>query len=83
VTAPGGDVVEAEAVAVDLAGHSGLAQAERCAGAAEVPDRLPALADHLAGPRVAERLEQLAVEGEAALERRDDQVDVVDAARAH
>jgi hypothetical protein len=41
---------------------------------------LAALADDRALLREAERREQLAVEGEAALERGDDQVDVVETA---
>jgi len=51
---------------------------------AEVPDRLAALALHLGHVVVAERCEQIAVEGQAALDRRDDEIDVVDAsARGH
>src|SRR5207253_2095548 len=51
--------------------------------AEQVPDRLAALALDLAAPVPAEWPEQLAVKGQAALNRGDDEVDVVDAARAH
>src|SRR5919197_848248 len=60
-----------------------LPQTDSRAGPAEVPDRLAPLALDLADPVVAERRKELAVEGQAALDRRDDQVDVVDAGRAH
>src|SRR5918994_7632185 len=78
------EVVEPDAVAVrpDPVALR-LAEADRAARAAEIPDRLAALPLHFADPRVAERAEQLTVEGQAALDRRDDQVDVVDAGRGH
>ena len=60
-----------------------LAQPDRAARAGEVPDRLASLALDLPDPVIAERRQQLAVERQAALDRRDDQVDVMDAARAH
>src|SRR6185437_12810231 len=53
-------------IALDLR----LPQADCDGGAAEVPDRLAALALDLRDPVVAERREQLAVERQAALERR-------------
>ena len=57
-----------------------LAQAHlRVAGAADVDHVLPALADDLARLREAERAEELGVEGEAALEVGDDEVEMVDA----
>ena len=49
----------------------------------QVPDRFAALALDLADPVPAERAEQLAVEGQAALDGGDDQVDVMDAAEPH
>ena len=61
----------------------GLAQADRLTGPAQVPDRLAALALDLADTGESERSEQLGVEGQAALDRGDDQVDVMDAAGAH
>jgi hypothetical protein len=75
------DVVEADAVAVDLAAVSRrrLAQAERAARAREVVDGLAALALDLAQALPPERPQQPAVEGQAALDRGDDDVEVVDA----
>ena len=75
--------MQADPVAVGRSLALRLAEADRAAGAAEVPDRLASLALDLADPRVAERPEQLAVERQAPLDRGDDQVDVMDAARAH
>src|SRR5262249_31748770 len=49
----------------------------------EVVDRLASLARDLADPVVAERREQVAVEGQAALDRRDDEVDVMNAGGGH
>src|SRR6266511_4824377 len=60
-----------------------FAQADRRTGAPEVVDRLTTLALDLADAVEAERREQVAVERQAALDRRDDQVDVVNAGRAH
>ena len=62
-----------------------LADAERRADtvAVEVPHRVPSLADHLVGLDVAERFEELSVQRQAALERRDDDVDVVQPDAAH
>src|SRR5439155_3795835 len=79
------EVVEAQLVAVVLAARRlrRLAQADGPARPAEVVDRLAALALDLADPVEAERAEQLAVEGQAALDRGDDEVDVADLARAH
>ena len=73
-------MVQAHPVAVvgSLALGLGLAEPDRGACAPEVPDRLVALALHLADSMPAEWAEQLAVEGQAALDRGDDQVDVVD-----
>ena len=50
---------------------------------AERIGRPTALAFDLSDPVIAERRQQLAVERQAALDRRHDQVDVVDAARTH
>jgi hypothetical protein len=60
----------------------GLAQRDRRADAlsVEVPDRLAAFADDLVQLRVAERCEQLAVERQAQLERRDDEIEMVESA---
>src|SRR6266542_985165 len=60
-----------------------LAQADRGTGAPEVVDRLASLALDLADAVEAERRKQVAVERQAALDRRDDQVDMVNAGRAH
>jgi hypothetical protein len=51
--------------------------------AVEVPDRLAALAFHVIGLQVPERSQQLPIEGQAALERGHDDVDVVEAHAAH
>jgi hypothetical protein len=48
-----------------------------------VPDRLAAFALDLADAVPAERLEQLAIEGQAAEDRADDEVDVVKTGGAH
>src|SRR5437667_7416073 len=79
------EMVQADAVAVVRAVgfRLRLAQADRAARSPEVPDRLAALALHLARAVPAERAEPLAVEGQAALDRRNDQIDVVDARGAH
>src|SRR5215211_5348070 len=79
------DVVQADAVSVEAAGCVGLRrpQPDGRAGAPEVPDRLAALTLHLREPVPAEGPEEVAVEGEAALDRGDHEVDVVDAGRAH
>src|SRR4029077_9072642 len=47
----------------------------------EVPDRLAALSLDLANPVPAERTEQPAVEGQAPLDRGDDQIDMMDTTR--
>src|SRR5262249_53433354 len=73
------DVMHADGVAVVASLRLRLAQPDRDAGTREVPDRLAALARHLLDAVVAERRQELAVEREAALDRRDDQVDVLDA----
>src|SRR5919201_3116102 len=73
-----GKVVQSDAVAVvrrDLRLH--LAQPDGRARAADVPDRLAALALDLAHPVEAERAEQPGVERQAAPDRRDDEVDVM------
>src|SRR5215210_7785342 len=79
------EVVEADPVAVVwlVRCAPGLTQADRAAGPREVPDRLALLALHLAVAVEAERREQLAGEGQAPLDRRDDEVDVVDAGGLH
>src|ERR671911_2482458 len=76
-------MVQTDPVAVVLALGLSLSQPDRAAGAAEVPDGLTPLALHLADPVVAQRAEQLPVEGQAVLDRGDDEVDVMDTARAH
>src|SRR3954467_13710830 len=71
-------MVQPDAVAVVLAvTRLRLAEPDLGHGAAEVPDRLAALALHLADPVPAERAEQLAVERQAALDGGDDEVDVM------
>src|SRR5881409_1472963 len=60
-----------------------LAQADRAPRAPEVVDRFAPLTLDLANAVVAERRQQIAVERQAALDRRDDEVDMVDAGRAH
>ncbi len=61
-----------------------LAQAHRApaAVAAEIDDALPALAGDVPFVHVAQRPEQPAVEGQAALERADDEIEVVDGLHA-
>jgi hypothetical protein len=80
-----GDMVDAHPVAVE--GRAGrrlrLPEAERAAGARDVPDRLAALALDLADPVPAERLEQLTVERQAAQDRADDEIYVVEAGGTH
>ena len=81
-------MVQPDAVAVDSADALlliglCLAEPDRAARSGEVPDRLTALALDLSDPVIAERRQQLAVERQAALDRRHDQVDVVDTARTH
>jgi hypothetical protein len=74
------EVVQTDPVAVVLVRRRlRLSQADRAARAGEVPDRLPALALDLADAIPPERLQQLAVEGQAAQDRGDDEIDVVDA----
>ena len=74
------EVVKPDAVPVVLLrGRLRLAQPDRAYGAGQVPDRLAALALDLADAVPAKRLEQLAVEGQAAQDRGDDEIDVVDA----
>ena len=75
--------MQADPVAVEPAEALRLAEPDRAARPAEVPDRLAALALDLRDAVVAERAEQVAVERQAALDRGDDEVDVVDARRAH
>src|SRR5512132_4242463 len=60
-----------------------LAQADRGPRTPEVVDRFAALTRDLADAVVAERRQEIAVERQAALDRRDDEVDMVDAGRAH
>jgi len=74
------DVVDAHAVAVVAVGRLGLTHADDGACAGDVPDRLASLALDLAHARVAERIEKLAIEGQAALDRRHDEVEMMDAA---
>src|SRR5581483_3131451 len=73
------EMVQADAIPVDVAiAALRFAQADRAACALQVPDRLAALALDLADAVPAERTEQLAVERQAAVDRRDDEVDVMD-----
>src|ERR1700751_2092842 len=60
-----------------------LAETDRRPAPAQGPDRPPPLALDLAEHIPAERAEQVAVERQAALDRGDDEVDVMDAAGAH
>jgi hypothetical protein len=73
-----GDVVQAERVAVDLAGAVCLPQPQGAAVAAEVMHHLAALALDRALALEAEPAEQAAIERQAAPRRRDADVDVVD-----
>ena len=79
------DVMHADAVPVERLRRRRLrlSQAEVAAGARDVPDRLAALALDLADAVPSERPEQLAVERQAAKDRADDEVDVVEARGAH
>ena len=73
------EMVQADAVAVVLARPAlRLTQADRRVAAAQVPDRLAALAFDLADPVPPEGAEQLSVERQAALDGGDDEVDVMD-----
>src|SRR3954454_3626500 len=80
-----GEVVQPDRVAVvagaDLGRLSG-ANPDRRAGAAQVPDRLAALARALADAVPAERPEQIAVERQAPLHRPDDEDHVVHTGRS-
>jgi hypothetical protein len=76
-------VVEADPVAVVVALGLSRTQPDLAARAGEVPDRLAPLTFDLADPVEAERAEQVAVEGQAALDRGDDEIDVVDAGGTH
>ena len=79
-----GEVVEPDAVAVVRPRlRLGSAQPDRRPGAGQVPDRLATLTLDLADPVVAERAEELRIERQAALDRRDDEVDVMNAGGAH
>src|SRR5215218_5724633 len=77
--------MKADLVAVErrLARAQRLAHPERRAGTPQVPDRLTALTLDLADSVPAERAEEVTVEGQAALDRRNDEVDVVDPCGAH
>src|SRR5262245_5426218 len=79
------DVMKSDRVTVvrGARGRLRLAQADRRRRPPEVVDRLAALALDLADPVVAERREQVAVERQAALDRRDDEVDVMYAGGGH
>ena len=56
-----------------------LTEPDRAARPRQVPDRLAAFALDLPDAVPPERLEQLTVEGQAAQDRRDDEIDVMDA----
>src|SRR5262249_575736 len=60
-----------------------FAEPDRRAGPGQVPDRLAALAFDLSDPCVADRSEQIGVERQAARDRGDDEVDVVDTGGPH
>src|SRR5215210_3439045 len=76
-----GNVMESEPVAVEAAGRVRLrgAQADGGAGAPEVPDGLAPLALDLRQAVPPERPEEVTVERQAALDRGDDEVDMVNA----
>src|SRR5258708_19032091 len=76
------EMVQTRRVAVDAPRRLRLAQTDRRLAPAQIPDRLAALAFDLADPVPAERAEQLAIKRQAALDRGNDQVDVMDAAGA-
>ena len=78
-----GEVVQSDRVAVgSVETRVALAQPDRPVGevAAEVNDPLPLLADDAADVDVTERAQQSFVEGQAALQRGDDEIDMMDAA---
>jgi hypothetical protein len=77
------EVMEADPVAVELPGRLRLPEADARPGPNEVGDRLAPLPLDLAHAVPAEGAEELAVEGKAALDRGDDEVEVVDPGRAH
>src|SRR3954462_10070419 len=78
------EVVQPDPIAVvALRRGLSLAEPDRAARPPQVPDRLAALALDLGHAVPAERPEEIAVEGQAGLDRGHDQVDVVDAARTH
>ena len=72
-------MVDADAVAVVLSLGLRLPQPERDVRSAEVPDRLATLALDLGDAVVAERRQQVAIERQASLDRRHDEIDVMDA----
>src|SRR5512133_625961 len=78
-------MVEAHAVAVvGLRRALGrLAQTDRSGRAREVEDRLATLTFNFAHAVPAERTEEIAIERQAAFDRGNDQVHVVDARRMH
>src|SRR4051812_1725020 len=74
------EMMEADRVAVVGGGLAlRLPQPDRRLRAADVPDRLAALPLNFAQAMPAERAQQLAIEREAALDRGDDEVDVMNA----
>src|SRR5262249_33905719 len=79
------DVMDADAVTVEglLRRYLRLSQAKGAAWARDVPHRLAALGLDLPHPMQAKRFQQFAVEGQAAKNRADDEVDVVKAGGAH
>jgi hypothetical protein len=74
--------MEAHAIAVVRAFRRRLAQPERAPGPVEVVDRLASLPLDLTVAVPAQRPQQIAVERQAALDRGDDDVDVVKTCRA-
>src|SRR6266511_2086285 len=80
-----GDVMEADLISVGgpIALALRLADADDAPWPPQVPDRLAALALHLADAVPAKRAEEVAVEGKAALDRGDDDVYVMNTGRAH
>src|SRR4051794_1040306 len=80
-----GEVMQAYCVAVVRrpTRRLSLTQADRRGGTPQVVDRLAALALDLADAVIPERGKQVAVERQAALDRRDDEIDVVNAGGRH
>ena len=74
-------MVDADAIAVVRTCHLGVAYPDRRAPARDVTNVFASLTDDASHAGVPERLEQLAIEGHAAFERRHHEVEVVNAHR--